>query len=156
MRQYVLILEQEQETDSLDESERSGEEARIIGELRTACFPFFLHHSLPLWEDHSKKLDDDRTRDERSDTKHDYRKVRQASAREDIQKTEELAGGEELSEIGSVDTWHWDSSEEAEYDEGEYSEANPLAKSWILEDVDEFLAEGVHMCIIRASLLYST
>ncbi len=127
MRQDVLILQKKYETDRLDQSQRSGEEARILREFHAAGLALFMHEGFPLREHHSEELDDDGRSDERSHAQHDDGKVGKATAGKDVQEAEELAGREQFGQIGGIDTGDRDGRQNAENDESGYGEADPFA-----------------------------
>ena len=103
-----------------------------------------MHECLPFREDHGQDLDDDRGCDERTDAKHDDGQVGEPAAREYVQKSEELAGAQELGQCRRIDARYRDGGEKTEKYQSSYRKANPLSQDRVFEGDDDFSEKVLH------------
>ena len=142
-RYDTVLLQEQEEAERLDECERNREVARVLHEALAAGVPFSLIHLFERRHEDRQELHDDGSGDVRTDTEHYDRERRESTAREDVEKSEELVVAEEGFELRTVDTRDRDSGEQAEHDERPKDEQYPLTQRFVFED-ELYLA---HECV---------
>ncbi len=146
MRDDALTLEKEQETDALEDSDRNREQAAPTDELRAARLALFGIRLLHLREDDGAELHDDRGGNERANTEHDDRELREPAAGKDIQKAEELVAREEGCErtlVDARDRYRGEETKQRERaDEEEYTETDFRITERELQLVQERIKHG--------------